>query len=125
MPISLAKFQELKFNDVERYEHILDKVFVQQNLLSANEKMFGRCRHDNYEGNDLRQVKSLNEDKILFERLSLAYFHGTKTAFEKCGGRNSFSLVAGFAFDGFIDSGGHPSFTKKNKKSVKNSACII
>lgn len=115
MPISLAKFQELKYNDVERYEHILDKVSVQQNLLSANEKMFGRCRHDNYEGNDLRQVKSLNEDKILFERLSLAYFHGTKTAFEKCGGRNSFSLVAGFAFDGFIDSGEHPSFTKKIK----------
>jgi len=77
--------------------------------------MFGRCRHDNYEGNDLRQVKSLNEDKILFERLSLPYFHGTKTAFEKCGGRNSFSLVAGFAFDGFIDSGEHSSFTKKIK----------
>lgn len=70
---------------------------------------------DTYEGNDLRQVKSLNEDKILFERLSLAYFHGTKTAFEKCGGRNSFSLVAGFAFDGFIDSGEHPGFTKKIK----------
>ena len=56
-----------------------------------------------------------NEDKILFERLSLAYFHGTKTAFEKCSGRTAFSLVAGFAFDGFMDSGEHPSFTKKIK----------
>lgn len=77
--------------------------------------MFGRCRHDNYERNDLRQVKSLNEDKILFERLSLPYFNGTKTAFEKCSGRTAFSLVAGFAFDGFIDSGEHSSFTKKIK----------
>jgi len=51
----------------------------------------------------------------LFERLSLPYFHGTKTAFEKCSGRTAFSLVAGFAFDGFIDSGEHPSFTKKIK----------
>jgi len=35
VPISLAKFQELKYNDVERYEHILDKVFVQQKINSG------------------------------------------------------------------------------------------
>ena len=35
MPISLDKFQELKYNDVERYEHILDKVFAQQKINSG------------------------------------------------------------------------------------------
>ena len=77
-----------------------------------------------YEENDLRQVKSLNEDKILFELLSLLYFHGTKTAFEKCSVRTAFSPVAGLAFDGFMDSGEYPSFTKKYKIS-KNGTCII
>ena len=31
-PISLAEFQDLKYNDSERYERILDKVFVQQKI---------------------------------------------------------------------------------------------
>ena len=35
MPISLAEFQDLEYNDVERYERILDKVFVQQKINSG------------------------------------------------------------------------------------------
>ncbi|WP_270350593.1 polymorphic toxin type 50 domain-containing protein [Ligilactobacillus ruminis] len=34
-PMSLAEFQDLKYNDVERYERILDKVFVQQKINSS------------------------------------------------------------------------------------------
>lgn len=31
-PISLAKFQDLKYNDVERYEQLKDKVYIQRNF---------------------------------------------------------------------------------------------
>ena len=34
-PISLAEFQDLKYNDSERYERILDKVFVHQKINSG------------------------------------------------------------------------------------------
>lgn len=34
-PISLAEFQDLKYNDSERYERILDRVFVQQKINSG------------------------------------------------------------------------------------------
>ena len=34
-PVSLSKFQELKYNDVEKYEQLLDKVFVHQKIKSG------------------------------------------------------------------------------------------
>lgn len=34
-PISLAKFQDLKYNDVERYERLKDKLFVHQKIKSG------------------------------------------------------------------------------------------
>lgn len=34
-PISLAKFQDLKYNDVERYEQLKDKLFVHQKIKSG------------------------------------------------------------------------------------------
>ena len=36
MPISLAEFQDLKYNDVEKYEKLVDKTFI-QNKFNAGE----------------------------------------------------------------------------------------